>query len=65
MFFGLVALFTLLILLIFIFEIWMFVDAIKNSRLTDAEKLLWCLGMLFLHPVVAIFYYFMGYSKRG
>jgi hypothetical protein len=56
MFFGLVALFTLLILLIFIFEIWMFVDAIKNSRLTDAEKLLWCLGMLFLHPVVAIFY---------
>lgn len=62
--FGFVALFYLVLALILAFEIWMFVDAIRNPRLSDAQKLLWCLGMLLIHPFVAIFYYLLEYSKR-
>lgn len=54
---------ALVIVIIFVFEVWMFIDAIKNPRLTDTERLLWCLGMLFIHPIVAIVYYFLEYSK--
>jgi hypothetical protein len=43
----------------------MFVDAIKNPRLSDSEKLLWCLGMFFIHPFVAIAYYFVARRSRS
>lgn len=49
---------------ILVFEVLMFIDVIKNPRLSDNEKILWAAGMLFLHPVVAIAYYFVAYSKR-
>lgn len=45
------------------FEVWMFVDAVQNRRLTSEERILWCLGMLFIHPFVAIAYYFIGRHK--
>jgi hypothetical protein len=54
----------LLVLVILAFEIWMFVDAIRNPRLKSTEKFLWCLGMLFFHPIVAIVYYFVVYAKN-
>jgi hypothetical protein len=54
----------LLVVLILAFEVWMFVDAVTNRTLSDAAKLLWCLGMLIVHPIVAIVYYFVVYSKR-
>ena len=54
---------VLLLAVIVGFEIWMFVDAIRNPRLTDSQRLLWCLGMLFIHPFVAIAYYFLEYNK--
>jgi hypothetical protein len=50
---------SLILAIILAFEIWMFVDAVRNPRLTDAERLLWCAGMLLIHPFVAIFYYFL------
>lgn len=53
------------LLVILAFEIWMFVDAIRNSKLSDNEKLLWCIGMIFFHPVIAIVYYFVAYSARS
>jgi len=46
------------------FEVWMFVDALRNPRLSDSEKLLWCLGMLFIHPFVAIVYYFVARQPK-
>lgn len=62
--FGFITVFYLILALILAFEIWMFIEAIRNPHLTDTQKLLWCLGMLLIHPFVAIFYYFLEYSKR-
>jgi uncharacterized membrane protein YhaH (DUF805 family) len=45
-----------------VFEIMMFVDAIQNKRLTDTEKWLWCIAMICLFPLVAVFYYFIARS---
>jgi len=47
------------------FEVWMFVDAVKSPRFTDGQRLLWCLGMLLLHPFVAIAYYIVEYRRNG
>ena len=55
----------LLVLIVLIFEVWMFVDAIQNPELTQTDRLLWCLGMVFIHPIVAIAYYFVVFSKRN
>lgn len=49
---------------VLIFEILMFLNVLKNQRLSDTEKILWAVGMLFIHPIVAIVYYFTAYSKR-
>ncbi len=54
----------LLVAAILAFEIWMFVDAVTNRRLTDTEKILWCIGMLIFHPFVAIAYYLVVYMKK-
>jgi len=45
------------------FEIWMFIDLVQNPRLTAGAKLLWAIGMLLLHPFVAIIYFFTARSK--
>jgi len=47
-------------LLMLAFEIWMFVDVVQNPRLTPETKLLWALGILLIHPIGAIVYYFVG-----
>lgn len=62
---GVVAALTLLFILIFAFEVWMFIDALRNPSLKDSERILWCTGMLFIHPIVAIAYYLTTYSGRG
>ena len=54
----------LLVLGVLAFEIWMFVDAITNKRLSDSEKALWCIGMVFIHPIVAIVYFFVIYLNQ-
>lgn len=53
----------LALLAILVFEIMMFLDVIKNRRLSDNEKLLWVLGMLLVHPVIAIVYYYVAHSR--
>jgi hypothetical protein len=58
---GLIGL--LLVALSFAFWIWMLVDCVTNTSLTDTEKILWFLLIFFLHFVGALIYYLVG-KKR-
>lgn len=51
------------LLLIFAFEVWMLISAILNKNISDTAKILWIIGMLLIHPFVAIAYYFTDYKK--
>lgn len=62
--FTFLGVFGLIILAILVFEITMFVSVITNQRIPNETKLLWILGMLLIHPFVAIGYYFTDYNKR-
>lgn len=55
----------LVLLIIFAFEIWMFVSAITNKAISDTAKIWWIVGMVLIHPIVAIIYYFTDYKKAG
>lgn len=55
---------VLVLAVIFAFEVFMFVDAVRNPRLTDAQRLLWCAGMLLIHPFVAIAYFVLEYQRK-
>jgi len=52
-------------LILFVFWIWMLIDAIQNKGLTDGEKIGWVLAIVFLHIIGAILYYFIGHPKRS
>lgn len=52
-------------LLLFVFWIWMLIDAIQNKGLTDGEKIGWVLAIVFLHFLGALLYFFIGRSKRN
>ena len=57
----------LLVVLLFAFEFWMFVDVITNKKVPSQHKVLWVIGMLLLHPFVAIAYFYLsrsGYYKK-
>ena len=67
--FGILELFLVLFLaplalLTFAFWIWMLVHAITNTGLTDIEKLIWVIVILFTHFVGAVIYFFVGRPKR-
>lgn len=62
---GAILFIIIVLALVLAFEIWMFVDALKNKQLTDMERLLWCIGMLLIHPFVAIIYYFVARPNRA
>ena len=51
-------------LAVFVFWIWMLIDAIQNKGLTDGEKIGWVLAIVFLHIIGALLYYFIGHPKR-
>jgi len=51
-------------LLILAFEIWMIVDAAINKKLSNKAKAWWIVGMLIIHPFVAIVYFFTDHRKR-
>ncbi len=53
-----------LALLTFAFWIWMLVHAITNDGLTDIEKLIWVIVILFTHFIGAVIYFFVGRPKR-
>jgi hypothetical protein len=50
--------------LLFAFEIWMIIDAAINKKLSDKAKAWWIIGMLIIHPFVAIAYFFTDRRKR-
>ena len=49
----------------FVFWVWMLIHAIKNKRLSDTEKIIWVLVILFLHVLGALIYFFVGRPKGG
>ncbi len=51
-------------LLIGAFEVWMIVDAAINKKLSDKAKAWWIVGMILIHPFVAIVYFFTDRRKR-
>lgn len=65
--FGSLTLLALILILlaavVLAFEVWMFVSALQNPRLNDSQRLIWCIGMVLVHPFVAIAYYFMEHTK--
>ena len=56
------ALSGLLSLLVFIFWIWMLVDAIRNPRLVGNQRVIWVLVIIFLPCLGSLIYYFAGRS---
>ena len=55
----------LLAILASIFWIWMLVDCSMNPGLTDTQKIIWVLIVLFTHLIGAIIYYFVARPRRG
>jgi len=58
---GLFAL--LVVTALFVFWIWMLVDCIKNTRLSETEKVVWVLVIIFLHALGALIYMLAGRDK--
>jgi hypothetical protein len=46
------------------FWIWMLVHAIKNPGLSDSERIVWVLVIIFVQLLGAIIYYFVGKPKQ-
>lgn len=61
---GIVIAIVLVLLFILLFEIWMFVAAILNPHISNERRILWLVGMLLVHPFVAIAYYFTDHQRR-
>lgn len=53
--------FFLVVALVFVFWIWMLIDALMRKKFQD--KLIWILVIIFLHFVGALIYYFLVYKK--
>ncbi len=47
-----------------VFWIWMLVHAVTNRGLTDVEKVMWVLIILFVHFIGALIYFFVGRPKQ-
>jgi len=61
---GILGLFVLLLTIaLFVFWIWMLVDCIKNTRVSDTEKIVWVLVIIFLHALGALIYMLAGRDK--
>ncbi|HVX47778.1 MAG TPA: hypothetical protein VHA05_00250 [Candidatus Saccharimonadales bacterium] len=60
---GIGLLIAMVIVLVFIFEVWMFISAITNKNISDTARVLWAVGMVLIHPIVAIVYYFTDHRK--
>ena len=65
---GILGIFLVLMIIVvvtalFAFWVWMLIDALRNKALTDNEKLLWVLVIVFLHFLGALIYFFVARSK--
>ncbi len=57
-------LFINLLVLVLAFEIIMFVHVLKNKHISKNKRIYWVIGMLLLHPIVAIFYFFTDFKAK-
>lgn len=46
-----------------IFWVWMLIHAIKNRGLSDAERIVWVLVIVFVSFLGALIYFFVGRPK--
>ena len=53
----------LLSLACFAFWLWMLIHAIGNKGLTDGERIVWVLVIIFLPLLGSILYFFIGRTK--
>jgi hypothetical protein len=61
---SIAALFALaIVVLLFVFWIWMLIDCIQNERLTQTEKIVWVLVVIFLHAFGALLYLLLGRKR--
>ncbi|HUB93918.1 MAG TPA: hypothetical protein VMB52_05435 [Verrucomicrobiae bacterium] len=51
-------------ILILVFEVWMIIDAALNKKISDRAKVWWIIGMVIIHPFVAIAYFFTDHHKH-
>lgn len=58
-----IAVVIIAVLAIAAFEVWMIVDAVLNRKLSDKAKAWWIVGMVLIHPFVAIIYFFTNRRK--
>jgi|HubBroStandDraft_5_1064220.scaffolds.fasta_scaffold1372739_1 hypothetical protein len=42
----------------------MLIDAVKNTGLSEGEKIGWVLAIVFLHLVGSVLYFFIGHPKQ-
>jgi len=47
------------------FWIWMLVDCVMNKRLSDMQKALWVVLIIFTHIIGALIYFFVGRSGQS
>jgi hypothetical protein len=47
----------------FVFWLWMLIHGITNKGLTDGEKIVWVLVIIFLPFIGSIIYFFVGRPK--
>lgn len=52
------------VLAAFAFWIWMLIHAIQNKGLTDSERIVWVIVIVFLHFLGALIYFFLGKPKQ-
>lgn len=53
----------LLGLLVFIFQIWMLIDAVKNPGLSGNQRIVWVLVIIFIPCLGPLIYFFVGRNK--
>jgi hypothetical protein len=53
-----------IVLALFVFWIWMLVEAIQNKGLSEGEKIAWVLVIVFTHWLGALLYFLIGHPKR-
>jgi hypothetical protein len=48
-----------------VFWIWMLVDCVMNKKISDMQKALWVLLIVFTHFIGALIYFFVGRSMQS
>lgn len=53
-----------IVVTILVFDILMLLHVVGNPAITTQAKIWWVIGMMVLHPIVAVIYYFTDYKKK-